>query len=191
MKINNFTTVIYIPCVVLLMCTFLFTIFLWWTSKIIIQITYPFVLIFCKLLGSITRLNTNTILLNILTKEWKLRTQICQALNAEMWKIRIFSSALFSDTIAIRDLLELKREIVDSQNSIIAFNHTINTSDSNDIDYFTIKINLAIEQAEIKSLKNIYKLRSTYLANKFGISEDYIHRRVDVELANSISNSKN
>lgn len=163
------------------MCIFLFTKFLWWISKLIIQITYPFVFIFCKFLGSITRLNANTILLNSLTKTWKLRTQICQSLNAEMWKIRIYSSALFSDTFVIQDLVELKREIVDSQNSISALNYTLNTYDSNgnDIDYFTVKINLAVEQTEHKSLKNIYKLRSTYVANKFGISEDYINRQVE------------
>ena len=181
-----FNKVIFIPCFVLLMFILLLTKFLWWTSKLIIHITYPFVFIFCKLLGSITRRNANTILLNILTKEWQFRTRICQALNAVMWKIRIFSSSLFSDTFAIRDLKEIKREIVDSQNSVIALNHTLYSSHSNDIDYFTIKINLAIEQAEIKSLKNIYTRRSKYVANKFGISEDYIHRRVDVELANSI-----
>lgn len=180
---------IFFPCFGLIMCLSLFTTVFWWISRIAIQIIYPFVFISCALFCSISRLNKYTVLLNSMRILWELRTKICQIINAEMWKIRIFASTLVSEELVIQDLLEIKNEIVDSQNVLQALNHELSTCDANynESDCFRIKINIAIEHAEAISLKKIYKRSVGYVAKRLGTSEDYMSQRIDVKSDSSIN----
>jgi len=189
MEITKVKHIIFFPCFGLTLCLSLFTTIWWWISKIAIQLIQPFVFIFCTLFCTFTRLNPNTIFLNNMKRLWSLRTQSCQVINAEMWKIRIFTSTLVAEKLVIQDLLELKYELVDSQNAIQSLNHELNSyvANDNEIECFRIKINIAIEHAEAKSLGNIYKMRVRFVANKLGTSEDYIRKRVNEGSGNSVS----
>ena len=162
-------------------CLSLFMTIWWWISNIIIQLTYPFISFFCSLYCSINRSDSNTLLLNIMKRLWVLRTQCCQAINAETWKIRIFVSMLISEEIAVTDLVELKQELVDSKNSIISLNHELRADieHADKAKYFRVKIELAIENAESKALDKMYRKRVNFVANKQDISEYYLNKEID------------
>ena len=181
-KINKFFFVF--PCICLIFCFSLFTTVLWWVSKIVIQLMYPFIFTFYILFCSFTQFNFNSAFFNTMKVLWCLRTQCCQAINAEMWKIRIFISMLISEELVIQDIVELKQELVNSQNAMQSLKHELNADilNNNAIDAFRIKINLAIECAETKALENIYKLRVIFIAKKLDISENSVYKKVNTSV---------
>ncbi len=113
-----------------------------------------------------------------------MRTQSCQTINAETWRIRIFASMLISEDIAVTDLVELKHELVDSQNNIISLNHELSTDieRTDKAKYLRVKIELAVENAESKALDKIYRKRVSFVANKQDISEYYLKKEIDKNL---------
>ena len=95
--------------------------------------------------------------------------------------MRIFVSMLISEDIAVTDLVELKQELVDSQNNIISLNHELraNLEHADKARCFRMEIELAVENAESKALDKMYRKRVSFVANKQDISKYYLNKEID------------